>query len=136
MELRQRRIQTTTSFAFGETELAYTFRQGQSVREVVFDYFDVARDRKFAAQRDWDRLQLGLLLTIAGVCLMVAQARMTGFTPFGALWPTSRRAPSISAGAQRRRSSPTRLWRPCESAIEIRFDPPARRERAIFQPLD
>jgi hypothetical protein len=85
-EFHQKRIRAAASFVFGEAELTYSFRHGSSVHEHVFDYFQVARGRKHTAERDWSRLQLGLLLTVLGGFAILGQMKLIGFTAFSALW--------------------------------------------------
>lgn len=86
MKIFQKRTGTTASFVFGETQLTYVFRYGASVHEHVVDYFEILRGRKHTAQRDWSRLQLGILLTILGAIALVAQARLTGLSGWSSLW--------------------------------------------------
>jgi len=82
----QKRLSTRTSFAFGETELTYTFAQGTLVKETSFDYLHLPRSRRHIALSDWSRFQLGLLLLIAGAIAIAVEARLSGFHPLELLW--------------------------------------------------
>lgn len=86
MRRMQKRLSTRTSFAFGETELTYTFAQGTLVKETSFDYLHLPRSRRHIALSDWSRFQLGLLLLIAGAIAIAVGARLSGFHPLELLW--------------------------------------------------
>lgn len=86
MLLHQKRVRARASFDFGLTTLSYSFREGRELHQQVFDYFEIARGRRHIARRDWSRLQLGLLLTILGVCVLMTQAKFGGLTPWSPLW--------------------------------------------------
>lgn len=86
MRRMQKRLSTRTSFAFGETELTYTFAQGTLVKETSFDYLHLPRSRRHIALSDWSRFQLGLLLLIAGAIAIAVEARLSGFHPLDLLW--------------------------------------------------
>lgn len=86
MRRMQKRLSTRTSFAFGETELTYTFAQGTLVKETSFDYLHLPRSRRHIALSDWSRFQLGLLLLIAGAIAIAVEARLSGFHPLELLW--------------------------------------------------
>ncbi len=88
MKYEQKRVLARTSFAFGETELRYTFRYGAAAEESSFDYFEVSKGRKHTAVRDWSRFQLGMLLALSGAVAIAAQARLIGFDALSLLWLT------------------------------------------------
>lgn len=84
--LQQKRVRAHLSFNFGVTGLVYSFREAGTHHEHAFDYFEIAKGRRHVSRRDWSRLQLGLLLTVLGACVLMAHAKLGGFTPWSALW--------------------------------------------------
>jgi hypothetical protein len=85
MKIAQKRLSTLTLFAFGDTELTYSFEQHGSALESVVDYLHLSRSRHYTATRDWRRFQLGALLVIAGCLAIVAHARLAGFNPLAVI---------------------------------------------------
>ena len=85
---QQKRSRAEAIFAFGETELNYAFRYGASIHETVADYFEIAPARKFVAQRDWKKFQLGALVSMLGLTAMAVQIAFTGSPVLAALWLT------------------------------------------------
>lgn len=88
MKYHQKRVSARATFAFGDTELMYSFRYGASVHERVIDYFELATGRRHTSQRDWSRFNLGLLLCALGLAALGAQASLMTPSLWSALWLT------------------------------------------------
>lgn len=82
----QKRVSARTAFAFGDTQLSYSMRFGESVHEIVADYFQIDRSRRHTSRRDWSRFRSGALLSVAGLVVLIAQFAVFGPVLWGVMW--------------------------------------------------
>lgn len=86
MMYNQKRDAARATFAFGKTELSYSFRCGRTDHRIAADYVQFDRARKHAARRDWARFRLGVLLSFAGFGAVIAQGIFFGVSSWLTLW--------------------------------------------------